>query len=257
MERSKKLFPIISGQCNDEFHVYLELWSNPKDVEFDFRVVSSVLKSSITKSSYFYKSKWTRVNQGWGYCLTASKILREKRNELCPNGKLFLTVTIKAINLKVLEVANESPIDCLENVLGIDMFISPDSNDLIDINTDDGTVLKAHKNLLSLKSIVFEAMFTIGMKETWSKSVDVIEFDGPVMRELLRFIYFGKVQNIEQINVELFKAAKVYEIAKLPEICLPSIIATVSQENVYERVLLADVYELEELFQQCCSVIKE
>lgn len=97
-------------------------------------------------------------------------------------------------------------------------------------------------------------MFNIDMEEAASRSVDIIEFKGSVMRELLRFIYHGLVKNIEEVDVELLKAATVYQIEKLPEFCAESIVARLNYENVIEFVQLADLYNLEVLFDHCCAV---
>lgn len=111
------------------------------------------------------------------------------------------------------------------------------------------------KSVLSEKSSVFKNMFAIDMEEAASQSVDIIDFSGAVMRELLRFIYFGNVRRLKQINIELYKAAHVYDIEDLHKICLASIQASLSRDNVLDVVLFADVYSHQDLFEECCEMI--
>lgn len=73
------------------------------------------------------------------------------------------------------------------------------------------------------------------------------------MQELLRFIYFGNVENISEIDVELYKAADVYNIADLRPICLQSINSGISNENVVKVAEFADQHDLNDLFIKCCD----
>lgn len=54
----------------------------------------------------------------------------------------------------------------------------------------------------------------------------------------------------------MFKAAKVYEIAELPEICFMSTIAELAHDNVIEVVQFAALCDLNELLQLCCGLIQ-
>lgn len=260
--------------------------SDPEEIGFICKLEASIVGSPFSLSFVVCKHEWgdddaygsdkkkneSPKSTNWGGTISKSEILREKRNELCINGKVHLRFNLSAIDLteeQLLELQkHEKPLNGTNDDLKIvftpnfsksdsifDVIKSYDSDVLI--NTDDGMVLKAHKSVLSMKSTVLQNMFTIDMEETASKSVDIIEFKGQVMEELLRFIYFGNVHNIEQVDVELFKAAKVYEIAELPEICLKSITASVNHENVIDIVQLADVHGLDELFQLCCGKIRQ
>lgn len=197
----------------------------------------------------------------------SSTDLKEKRKELCVHGILPLRITIDLA--EKIHVDPSSTVPPLIGKVNLTIDFKPDhsisdnifikltsSESDILIKTDDGMTLRANKAVLSEKSSVFQSMFSIDMEEAASQSVDIIEFKGPVMQELLRFIYFGNVHNIEQLNIELFKAAKVYEIAGLPEICLKSITAGVDFDNVVDIAQFADVYDLDHLFNDCCEKIQ-
>lgn len=263
----------------DKLYVYLECCSKPGDVEFDCEFRPSIVnKATFSSSINILKLAWATFDRcsyasNWGTSLGSSEILRDKYKEFCPDGKLHLRIAITAINLTMEELnALTAPAKSLKEKLDLKIDFNPrfsKLNTIFDVitaqslesdvllRTEDGMVLRAHKSILSKKSTVFKSMFTIDMEETANRSVDIIEFKGSVMQELLRFIYFGNVQNIERMNCELFKAARVYDVAELAEICLKSIISSVDLENVIIIAQLADVHDLPELFDYCCEKIQK
>lgn len=250
--------------------------SEPAEIDFDFLFKPSIVKSAITKSLKMNKSSWdSKVTddgrlislKSWGIVMTSAKYLKEKREELCVDGILQLRIAIDLV--EDVQADSTSIVPPLIGKVDLKIDFKPDhsisdnifskltsSQSDVLIKTDDGTILRANKAVLSEKSSVFQSMFTIDMEEATSKSVDIIDFKGPVMQELLRFIYFGNVHNIDQFNIELFKAAKVYEIAELPEICLKSITAGVDYKNVVYIAQFANVYDLDQLFNSCCAKIQ-
>jgi len=53
-------------------------------------------------------------------------------------------------------------------------------------------VFMAHKDILSSRSTVFDAMFSSSMTETKSHTIEIREFDGEVVSFMLDFIYTGE-----------------------------------------------------------------
>lgn len=236
----------VSDGPENNLFIGLHRWDWTGDVIEDFKFNVAVLGScsfmANTASSVF-----TYDQNGDGVHVIKSNDLLNKRNELCPDGKLHIRVLIYREQEQNIEL-----MATVENLDGtFDIMMASDADVLI--KTDDGTTFKAHKAILSGKSAVFHAMFNIDMEEAASKSVDIIDFKGPVMRELLRFIYFGHVKNIKDIDAELLQAAIVYQIEKLPESCVESMTARLNNDNVIEFVRLADLYDLELLFDHCCA----
>lgn len=129
--------------------------------------------------------------------------------------------------------------------------------DTIIIRTGDNVELRANKSNLMMNSIVFEKMFTHDMIEKLSGVVHIIDFDHETIGELLRYVYIRKVKNLQDIYLamEIYKAARRFEIEKLPGICLKAITSNVSKFNVFDVIPLSDLYNLEELFMVCCKVI--
>lgn len=59
----------------------------------------------------------------------------------------------------------------------------------------DGKRLNAHKNILAARSTVFSAMLTHNMTESITNIITITDISYDVMKEVLRFIYTGTVDN--------------------------------------------------------------
>lgn len=125
----------------------------------------------------------------------------------------------------------------------------------VTLKTDDGKELRADLGKLSEKSILFS------QKEREQSGVDelrwkVSKIDHEILREVLRFIYCGEVENLQKDQVELFRAARRFGIKDLADICLKSINDNLHGGNAADFIILANSYKIPELFDACCMQIK-
>ena len=67
----------------------------------------------------------------------------------------------------------------------------------LDVN---GITFHCHKFMLAKKSDVFDAMFSHDFAETVSNKVVITDLESEAVLEMLRFIYTGKVQQMEKVN---------------------------------------------------------
>ena len=79
---------------------------------------------------------------------------------------------------------------------------------------------QAHKSILSARSPVFAAMFQNETKENQNNAVDIPDVDGETFGALLRFIYTGHVDNLQEVAEELFVAADKYQFALISGLLL-------------------------------------
>ena len=82
-----------------------------------------------------------------------------------------------------------------------------------------GRLIKAHKLILKARSPVFAAMF----QESAGKPIDVyeIEDDYSVFRQVLQFIYTGRIANLRNRgHLSLLAAAEKYRLEPLKTLCL-------------------------------------
>jgi speckle-type POZ protein len=124
------------------------------------------------------------------------------------------------------------------------------------IQTNDGVTLNAHKAILIARSPVFLKILTSNMKEAATNIVKVDDFDSKMMRKLLRFIYYGEVQDLAKIAKDLIYAAEKYEVNQLKEKCIEELVKNVSEENVIETLIIADrISGTEKLLKACIPIV--
>lgn len=111
----------------------------------------------------------------------------------------------------------------------------------------DGKAFYAHKNILANGSKVFAAMFEHDMKENFQSTVEIQDIDYEVFQEVLRFVYAGKVNNIERIAENLFIAADKYALDELMAACATSLCDSLSVDNAVACLKFAEMYNVQDL----------
>lgn len=104
-----------------------------------------------------------------------------------------------------------------------------------------------HKSILAARSRVFAAMFEHAMKEQTDGIVEIADVEPEIMQELLRFIYAGKVNNIQMLACDLLAAADKYDLQGLKAECEDVIIDCLSVDNVGVIFNLIDRYDTSKL----------
>ena len=118
-----------------------------------------------------------------------------------------------------------------------------------------GYEFKVHKAILSVRSPVFAAMFKHDMKERNTGIVKIDDVSQDVMEEVLRFVYTGKVLNIDKMADDLLTAADKYQLDRLKAMCEKSLRKNLSIENVSEVLILADFHNADQLKLQTIEFI--
>lgn len=180
--------------------------------------------------------------------------LYEKKQLHYPDGKFHFLIEI-FYSYKQIDRLDETPPEKKQKTVN-DLFNSMIGNNQhaeVILKTFDGLELKANIEKLSKNSSVFKKMFG---EQTSKRVIDIEDFDNEIMTEVLRFIYYGEVQNLEVLSRKLLKAAYKYEIHGLLKICLESVYGNLHGGNVIEIVTIADLYDITELFEACCQQIR-
>lgn len=130
------------------------------------------------------------------------------------------------------------------------------SRDII-LKLSDGSELRAFVSKLTEHSTVFADLLSPKNLEKLNGVLEVSGISRKVMIALLHFVYCGEVEDVDDISMELFKAACDFKIEKLQEICTKSIIETdLDYDNVIEVLKLADAHQNAKMFVGCCKTIK-
>lgn len=116
---------------------------------------------------------------------------------------------------------------------------------------------KLHKCILSARSRVFSAMFEHNMRESKENVVKIDGISYDVMKELFRFIYSEKVENLETLASDLLVAANKYELEDLKSLCEKVLIKNLSTNNVIDLYVLADHHQAGELKSYVCEFLSK
>ncbi|CAG5073609.1 Similar to Tdpoz2: TD and POZ domain-containing protein 2 (Mus musculus) [Cotesia congregata] len=128
------------------------------------------------------------------------------------------------------------------------------SDVMITINGDE---LPAHKLVLGSHSTVFSKMFNTDMKEANENCICLDRFDLDIIKQVLMFMYTGKIQTENDINVilKILSCAEMYQIKKLTTFCQYKLIQNFKEENVIEILVDTDNYDLIRLNQRALEFL--
>lgn len=141
--------------------------------------------------------------------------------------------------------------------LGLKKMFEDDLFTDFTLTTSDDVTFSAHKAVLAARSPVFFAMLTNDMQEAKENAANVPDFDSSTLLELLRFIYCNEVEDLNKVAHELIYAAEKYQLGgDLKEMCVDSIVSSLTTENVLKSLMIAcRVSETINLFDECVDFI--
>lgn len=118
--------------------------------------------------------------------------------------------------------------------------------------TIDGTEIPVHKNILSIRSPVFEKMIESKMLESQENKVTVVDIGERAIIEFLHFIYCGTVVGMDELSEELLYASTKYDVPDLKPLCVQSLAQKLSKVNVFEILMLADLHVPDGRLKEFC-----
>jgi len=105
----------------------------------------------------------------------------------------------------------------------------------------------AHKEILMLRSRIFEAMFNSDTKERRESSVVIEDFDETIVEEMILFMYTDTCTRIGEIAKDLLAAADKYFIDKMKLLCEIELTKQMDVKNACEISKVAEAYNSETL----------
>ncbi|XP_008207032.1 speckle-type POZ protein B-like [Nasonia vitripennis] len=119
-----------------------------------------------------------------------------------------------------------------------------------------GNTLYAHKCILSTRSAVFAAMFLHEMLERQENKVEVKDVDYDVFREMMRFMYTGKVNRLDStMAYDLLIAADKYALDTLKNMTEKKLCDGLTDSSALEYLQLADRYGAKKLKERAVEFI--
>ena len=111
-------------------------------------------------------------------------------------------------------------------------FLLNDTNthDVI-FKTSDGGIVSGHRLIVAAGSPVFHAMLYGNMKESYEKEIELPSVDTKTLKDLLSFMYTGKI-NVDVENLfSILEAAHYFNVAALEKKCADYINASLDIKN--------------------------
>ncbi|XP_051172677.1 speckle-type POZ protein-like [Leptopilina boulardi] len=174
----------------------------------------------------------------------------------------FKTLTDRYMHL-LLQVAEDffvnswttNKIDTSENMNetiqekndGFETFLNQEIWSDVEIH-NGGKIYRAHKLILSAKSLFFK---NILIELEGNAKIEINDVDPLVFYELLRFIYSGSVENLDDMAYELLLAADKYQIPTLKIVCERALMLKVNVENVVSMLKIAENRNATVLKERC------
>lgn len=123
------------------------------------------------------------------------------------------------------------------------------------IITSDKKKIPVHKNILAIRSSVFEHMLEVKMELKHAVEVEV-DADYKSMLEFLRFIYYGEVHDIEAVAADLLYISFKYDVRDLQEPCVAIVAKNIKTTNAVAILAIANLIEENDLKSFCYEFIK-
>ena len=154
------------------------------------------------------KNRIFSEGSGWGFKkFIEIQTLKSHEDTILPDGTLTVFFESEGVKDK-----SKDPTMCL--IDDLEKFSFNDEFSDIEIHCKD-IKIKAHKAILGSRSSVFKAMFTNSCKESQTGCVNIDNMEPEVLKDLITFIYSGKVKKLEDNAADLFVAAHMYMIESL------------------------------------------
>ena len=121
-----------------------------------------------------------------------------------------------------------------------------------------GTILRAHKAILTARVPYFERLFASGMKEAETNRIRVEDVDADTFRQFLLFIYAGKLpENVETHARAYLPLSEKYDVKILKRRCEETLERQLERQNLVETLVWADLYRCEKLKETCLKKYEE
>jgi len=184
-------------------------------------------------------------DMNWTKFLPHRKVLKEENSPFFPDGVLTVKVNIK-IQGKEIVTSRTSKLPWisasqLKGELSGHFRKMLDSHQYSDCKIIcQGETIPCHRNVLSARSEIFEAMFENIMVENETGEVEITDFDVGTIKSMIIYMYTGEAELNDETNEQLIRAADKYLLNGLKKIIEAALMKSVKIENAIEMFVLGD-----------------
>ena len=138
------------------------------------------------------------------------------------------------------------------------MLLSSKFSD-IHFHCPDGTILHAHRNVLSAANPYFATVFEGPWDDEHPNGVWKTSNSAKLMKVILAYIYIGvkKGDEISDQALAILSLAHEYELTMLVKAAETTLIQQIEEENVKELLQSSILYNLKKLKRSCFDFIKK
>ncbi|XP_058805412.1 speckle-type POZ protein-like [Phymastichus coffea] len=197
----------------------------------------------------------------WGFREFISRdTLFDKSNNLLPDNKLTIYCEID-VNRRTTNIFNENimaPPKLSESQSKIidDIEALMKSKKFCDVSLVVGDKkFYAHKTILAARSITFCTKFEENLEEKKVNVIEINNYDQKIVKEMLRYIYTGKVENLNKLAKDILPAANEYVLEGLKNMCENIISKNLNLDNVVEMLTIAASYNAQNLKKEAIDFI--
>jgi alpha-tubulin suppressor-like RCC1 family protein len=122
---------------------------------------------------------------------------------------------------------------------------------------DDGSIVYAHKGILSTRSDYFKGMFSHGMIESLQDEITFSQTSSNAFLELLNFLYTGKENATPESSVELYELATRVNCSRWIPKLESIIISNIDETTCVDLLLVAETYSCPSIRYVCMKMIAE
>ena len=239
--------------------LYLDLLQDEENDTINFHYSFSILNE---KNRKCINSDALNENSG-SWKIKKSLIFDDSSENPFPNDTLKIICELKFVTYPQINLESMSNGDFISatssnitNNKYLENLFLEDQHSDVRLVTQCGKELKAHKVILASRSQTFQAMFNHDMVENNLNIVKIPDVDYEVLKQMLRFIYMGQVENMKTVATDLFIAADKYDIQDLKGKCTHYIAESITVENVIPIFELAAKYNAEQLKTRAMHFVK-
>ena len=121
-----------------------------------------------------------------------------------------------------------------------------------------GKSFDCHKNVLSARSPVFEAMLQHDMRENTTNKVTMNDVSPDVVAEMLHYIYTGSVSNgfiTAKVAFDLLGTADKYKLDILKNTCEDKLCSSLEIDNSIQNLVLGDLHKAVKLRKMAMKLV--
>ena len=118
----------------------------------------------------------------------------------------------------------------------------------VTLRTEDGISISAHRNVLSVGSPYFRAMFTGKLRESKNETITLKGVTGESLRCIVRFMYSSSIEVNENNVDDLLSASDLFQMKEIKNVCCQFLKEQLDPSNCLGIAAIAGGFSCEELW---------